>query len=177
MADKILLKPLKFLEAFIDRIISVVGAIIFIQIPTFIVQYKQRLGGHVDELGRLINQYKSAAAGNGKTVKEYIELHLNSGVNEFISTGELMTENIARFTDLSLTLQNLSESSGIKKLFIFLKSMDLDIFKETYKDFVPGISFNLDSIIYCLVGIIFYMLLYLLIKKSLQFLIIKKRYK
>ncbi|MCL2155228.1 MAG: DUF2937 family protein [Leptospirales bacterium] len=174
MAGKILLKPLKFLEAVIDRIVSVVGAVIFIQIPTFLVQYKQRLGGHVDELARLINQYKSAAAGNGKTVEEYIGLHLNSGVNEFISTGKLMTENMERFNELSLALLNLSESSGIKKLFVFLKSMDFDIFKETYKDFVPGISFSLDSILYCIVGIIFAMLLYLLIKKSLQFLIIKK---
>jgi hypothetical protein len=85
-----------------------------------------------------------------------------------------MAENMERFTDLSSAFRNLSESSGIKKLFVFLKSMDFDIFKKTYEDFVPGISFNLDSIVYCIVGIIFSMLLYLLIKKSLQFLLIKK---
>ena len=169
-----LLKPLKFLESIIDRIVAVAGAIIFFQIPTFLVQYKQRLGGHVDELARLIKQYKSAAASNGKSVEEYISLHLNSGVNEFISTGKLMTENMERFNELSIALQNLSDSSGIKKLFVFLKSVNFDIFKETYKDFVPGISFNLDSILYCIAGIIFSMLLYLLIKKSLQFLFIKK---
>jgi len=173
-AGNILLKPLKFFEAVIDRIVSVAGALIFIQIPAFLVQYQQRLGGHVDELARLIKQYKSAAATNGKSVEEYIKLHLNSGVKEFISTGELMTENMERFTELSLALQNLSESSGVKKLLVFLKSINFDIFRETYKNFVPGISFNLDSILYCIVGIIFFMLLYLLVKKSLQLLIIKK---
>jgi len=171
MAGKILLKPLKFLEAVIDRIIAVIGAVIFIQIPTFIVQYQQRLGGHVDELARQVNQYKAAAAKHGSTVEKYIELHLQSGFKE---TWELMTDNMERFTDLSLALQNLSESSGIKKFFIFLKSMDFGIFKATYKDFVPGISFSLDSIVYCIVGIIFAMLLYLLIKKSLQFIFNKK---
>ena len=174
MTGNIIPKPLKFLEAVIDRIAAVVGAIVFIQIPAFLVQYQQRLGGHVDELARLIKQFKSAAAKQGITVEKYIELHLNSGINEIKSTGELMTENMERFTDLSLALQNLSESSGVKKLFVFLKSMDFDIFKGTYKDFVPGISFSLDSILYCIVGIIFSMLLYLLIKKSLQFLFIKK---
>ena len=174
MAAKFLLKPLNFLEAVIDRIVSVVGALVFIQIPAFIVQYQQRLGGHVDELNRLIQQYKSAAANNGRTVEEYIGVHLNSGVNEFISTGKLMTENMERFSSLSQALQNLSESSGINKLFVFLKGIDFDIFKGTYNDFVPGISFNLDSILYCIVGIIFSMLFYLLIKKSLQFLIKKK---
>jgi hypothetical protein len=175
MAGKILLKPLKFLESVIDRIVAVVGAVIFFQIPTFLVQYQQRLGGHVDELVRLINQYKAAAAKKpGRTVEEYIGLHLNSGVDEFKSTGELMAENMERFTELSSALQNLSDSSGVKKFLVFLKSMNFDIFKETYKDFVPGISFNLDSILYCIAGIVFFMLLYLLIKKSLQFLLIKK---
>ncbi|MCL1865724.1 MAG: DUF2937 family protein [Spirochaetes bacterium] len=175
MGSKILLKPLIFLESIIDRIVSVIGAIVFIQIPTFIVQYQQRLGGHVDELARLVKQYKSAASVNGRTVEEYIGLHLNYDVKEFVSTGKLMTDNMERFNELSLALQNLSESSGIKKFFVFLKSMDFDIFKGTYKDFVPGISFNLDSILYCIVGIIFSMLLYLLIKKSLQFFIIKNK--
>ena len=174
MAAKFLLKPLSFLESVIDRIVSVIGALIFIQIPAFIVQYQQRLGGHVDELSRLVQQYKSAAANNGRTIEEFIKLHLNSGVNEFISTGKLMSENMERFSALSQALQNLSEASGIKKLFVFLKGIDFDIFAGAYKDFVPGISFSLDSILYCIVGIIFSMLVYLLIKKSLQFLIKKK---
>ena len=72
-----LLKPLKFLESIIDRIVAVAGAIIFFQIPTFLVQYKQRLGGHVDELARLIKQYKSAAASNGKSVEDLTALLQN----------------------------------------------------------------------------------------------------
>jgi len=175
MTGKILLKPLNFFESIIDRIVAVIGGIIFFQIPAFIIQYKQRLGGHVDELSRLIAQYKSSAAKYGKTVEEYIALHLNSGVNEIVSTGEFMTENMKRFDELSLALKNLSESSGITKLFVFFKSMDLDILRGTYKDFVPGISFNLESIAYCIVGVIFSMLLYLLIKKSLQFLFMKNK--
>ena len=175
MANKILLKPLKFLESIIDRIVAVIGAIIFFQIPTFIIQYKQRLGGHVDELARLTAQYKSTAANYGKTVEEYIGLLLNSGIDEIKSTGELMTGHMNRFNELSQALHNLSEASGITKLFVFFKSIDLDIFRGTYKDFVPGISFNLESIVYCIVGIIFFMLLYLLIKKSLQLLFIKNK--
>ena len=175
MDKKILLKPLSLFESIIDRIVAVIGAIIFFQIPAFIVQYKQRLGGHVDELARLIDQYKSAAVKYGKTVEEYIGLHINSGVNEIKATGEFMNENMERFNELSLALKNLSESSGITKLFVFIKGMNFDIFRGTYKDFVPGISFNLESIVYCLAGIIFFMLLYLLIKKSLQFFFIKNK--
>ena len=50
-----ILKPIfEFFESVLDRIISAAGALIFMQIPTFLVQYTQRLGGHVDELANLI---------------------------------------------------------------------------------------------------------------------------
>lgn len=118
-----------FFESLFDRMVSVAGALIFIQIPAFIVQYQQRLGGHVDELAFLIKKYRSAAADNGRTVEEYIGLHLQSDVKEFVSTGRIMTENIDRFTGLSSALKDLSGSKGFVKFFHFIKDIDFDIFK------------------------------------------------
>jgi len=199
MIRKILLAPLIFLEAMTDRVVSIIGAIVFMQIPAFMVQYKQRLGGHVDELARVIdqyesaatehgrvvenyielhlNQYESAATEHGRVVENYIELHLNSDTNEFISTGKLMTDNVERFHELSLSLQNLSEAAKTNKLFVFLRDIDLDIFKGTLRDFVPSISFNLDSILYCIVGLVISMSLYFLICKTLHLLIIRDKKK
>ena len=177
MIRKILLAPLIFLEAMTDRVVSIIGAIVFMQIPAFMVQYKQRLGGHVDELARVIGQYESAATEHGRVVENYIELHLNSDTNEFISTGKLMTDNVERFHELSLSLQNLSEAAKTNKLFVFLRDIDLDIFKGTLRDFVPSISFNLDSILYCIVGLVISMSLYFLICKTLHLLIIRDKKK
>ena len=78
--------PFSFLESLLDRIISVAGALIFAQMPAFIVQYQQRLGGHVDELKHLIGKYKSYAASNNRSLDEYINIHLQSTVKEFAST-------------------------------------------------------------------------------------------
>ena len=162
-------------ESVIDRIISTAGALIFFQIPSFLVQYQQRLGGHVDELARLINKYKSAAGDNGRTVEEYIGLHLQSNVKEFVSTGKIMTENMERYTDLSAALKSLSQSKGIVKFYSFLKDIDIDIFKAALKNFVPGISFNIDTLIYGAAGIVFFMTVYFVIKKSLLFIVKKIR--
>jgi len=168
-----ILKPIgNFFESVLDRVVSAAGALVFMQIPAFLVQYQQRLGGHVDELALLVKKYKSAAADNGRTVDEYIGLHLQSNVKEFVSSGKLMLENMERFTDLSAALKSISGSEGIMKFISFLKNIDLDICKAAYKNFVPGLSFRLDTVLYGAAGIIVFMSVYFILKKSLQFIIV-----
>ncbi len=171
MGSRILKNAGLFFESILDRTISAAGILIFIQIPAFLVQYQQRLGGHVDELALLIRRYKSAAADNSRTVEEYIGLHLQSDVKEFVSTGKIMADNMERFTDLSSALKDLSGSKGLIKFFHFIKDMDFDIVKAAMKNFVPGISFSIDTLIFGLLGIIFFMTVYFIIKKSLLFII------
>lgn len=173
MISKILRPVGTFFESVFDRAVSVAGAMIFMQIPAFLVQYQQRLGGHVDELALLIKKYKSAAADNGRTVDEYIGLHLQSSVKEFVSSGKLMLENMERFTDLSAALKSISDSKGILKFISFLKNFDSDIFKAALKNFVPGLSFSLDTVLYGAIGIMVFMSIYFVLKKSLQFIILK----
>jgi len=167
MLKKILTAPIIFIEHITDRAIAASGALLFMQLPAFIVQYIQRLGGHVDELKLLIGKYKAAAADNGRSLDEYVQLHIQSGVKEFASTGKLMTENIERFNFLSDAYQQISKASGIKQFFLFIRNSDMDIIRGTYSDFVPGISFSTDSLIYAAAGIAVFMSFYLLIKKSI----------
>ncbi|HPS56721.1 MAG TPA: DUF2937 family protein [Spirochaetota bacterium] len=165
--------PFSFLESLLDRIISVTGAIVFAQMPAFIVQYQQRLGGHVDELKHLINKYRSYAASNNRTLDEYINIHLQSTVKEFASTGQLMTENLTRFNELSKALKELADSTGIVKLFMFFKNIDIDIYRGTMKNFVPGITFSTDAILYGIIGVIIFMSIYWLIRKTVTVIISK----
>lgn len=173
MGSRILKTAGLFFESILDRAIATAGVLIFIQIPSFLVQYQQRLGGHVDELALLLRKYKSAASDNSRTIEEYIGLHLQSDVKEFVSTGRIMSENMERFTDLSAALKNLSGSKGVVKFFSFIKDFDFDIFKAALKNFVPGISFSIDTLIFAAMGIILFMTVYYIIKKSLLFIINK----
>jgi len=175
MLKKILIAPVIFIEHILDRVIAAAGAITFMQIPAFIVQYIQRLGGHIDELKILIGKYKAAAADNGRTLDEYVQLHIQSGVKEFASTGKLMSENIDRFNFLSDAYQQISGASGFKQFFLFIRKSDIDIIRGTYSDFVPGISFSSDSLIYAAAGIVLFMSLYLIIKKTVS--LIFRRFK
>lgn len=167
---KIVTAPFRFLLFLLDRAIAAAGAVIFAQFPSFIVQYQQRMGGHVDELQLITGKYSEAAAKNGRTVEEYISIHLKSEISDFVSSGRIMSENLVRYNELSRTLAELTDSSGIMKLLVFVKTLNYDIFQKTLDNFTPGISFNIDTLIYSIAGIIFVMALYFLIKKSFQIL-------
>ena len=169
--NRLIRAPFIFFESLLDRIITVSGALIFAQMPAFIVQYQQRLGGHVDELKHLVDKFRLYATSNNRTLEEYISVHLESTVKEFASTGQLMNENLTRFNELTAAMKELADSSGLPKLFIFFKNIDMDIYRGTMKDFVPGITFSTDAMLYGLAGIVFFMLFYLLIKKTIATLI------
>ena len=173
--NRIIRAPLLFIETLTDRIVCAAGALLFAQLPVFIAQYQQRLGGHVDELRRLVEKYKAYAAGNNRSLEEYINIHLQSSVMEFVSTGQLMTDNVARFNELSSALDEITRSGGLVKLFMFFKNIDMEIYRGTMKNFVPGITFSSDAILYGIIGLIIFMALYYLIKRMILSLLNRAR--
>ena len=49
-------------EGLFDRLLCVAGAVLFSQVPEFMEQYLQRLGGHLDEARRQLEQLRDVAA-------------------------------------------------------------------------------------------------------------------
>jgi hypothetical protein len=162
---KIFKSILKIIEQTADRITIIIFAILFIQFPQFIVQYKQRLGGHVDELAIIIQQYKEVASLNGRSLQEYINLFLDSGISEFVNTGEMMNLNLQRLDYLSSALNDLMSSTGFAQFFTFIRTMDYPIFQTTLTNFTPGFAFNFETLIYVFVGAITGFVIFSAIKK------------
>ena len=57
-------------DGLIDRLLCVVGAVLCSQLPEFIQQYLQRLGGHLDEARRQLDQFREVAAKSGLTLDQ-----------------------------------------------------------------------------------------------------------
>ncbi|HNU91413.1 MAG TPA: DUF2937 family protein [Spirochaetota bacterium] len=163
--SKIIEKLLVSVDGFVDRICSVLGALIFVQVPVFITQYIQRLGGHVDELARVVNQYRASAADTGKTLEEYVRRFLSSSEADFVSAGANMQGNIDRLADIELALEQLTNAGPFSKFFYFLKNIDLEITRATIKNYTPGMNISLEGAVYALVGLLVGMLVYFFVKK------------
>ncbi len=168
VAKKILLAPVRFLDSLLDRIVSIAGAFILCQFPQFKVLYLQRLGGHVDELSRIVKAYAVAAQSAGLSLEKFIARHLSSNVQEFVSSGRIMSDNVDRLNHLSAGLKAIKGADPLWSLTTFARYVDIDIARETMKTYTPGLPLSAEALVYAGIGLVLAMLVYWIIKKSLQ---------
>jgi len=165
---KILKMPFRIADVFLDRITVFFSAVLFAQFPQFYSHYMQRLGGHIDELNSIVRRYNSAAAGSGKTIEAYIDQHLNSSIQDFVSSGKIMLENVDRLSTLVSSQKDILSTNTFTRLPVFIREINIDIFRSTFDSFKPGIEISTDAMIYAAAGIVFGLLMYFLIKKILS---------
>ena len=160
--------PLMLVDGLIDRVFAVSFAVLFAQLPQFIAQYIQRLGGHLDELARIISQYRDGAQASGKTLEQFISTHLNSGIPDFISTGKIMESNLSRYDILSQSLEAIRSANVTVKPFVFLRNADFSIVKGTFVNFTPGVPVTVEGAIYALSGLVAGVVIYFMIKLTIK---------
>lgn len=168
---EIVLAPVRFFDAILDRALSLAGAFVLCQYPQFKMLYMQRLGGHVDELSRIVKAYTAAAKSVGLSLDGFVVKHLSSNAQEFRESGRIMNENVHRFNDLSAALKAVTETDPRLSIIPFLRHLDLDIARKTLKTFTPGIPFSTEGLAYALLGMVLAMLVYWTLKKALQGLV------
>ncbi|MGE5557808.1 MAG: DUF2937 family protein [Bacillota bacterium] len=152
--NNILLKTLRALEGLIDRVLAAAGALVMVQFPMFYAQYLQRLGGHLNEAGRIVSGYRKAAAANHLSLEEYIDVHLTSHDNVFVSTGKVIRSAVERFQHLESAFRALKGASPFTRLWAFIQKADPKIVGQTWRSFTPGVPTTLESFIYALFGIL-----------------------
>jgi len=167
MFGKIIVFFRQILDHVTDRVLVVVGMLMFSQIPVFMNQYTQRLGGHFDEIVLHIVSLKKIAHQQNKSLEEYIKKFLNSTDKDFSSQGIFMHRLLGRKTRLQNHLIRLKESTGIKKLGIFLYNLDFHLARTTFQNFEPAILLTGESVVYGLIGILFLLISYHFIFKVL----------
>lgn len=149
-----------------DRILCVLGALLFLQIPQFMYQYQQQLIGHVAELSWQVESMQQTAAGSGKTLEQYIQKFEKHEDSDFSKQGKVMDTVASRWKRFTTALKALEESSIITRPWIFLYHIDFSILGSTLHSFKIGLSLTLESVIYALIGIIFGHLVFVMLDSS-----------
>lgn len=169
---KILLLPLRALESLIDRTLVIIGTVTLVQFPQFYAQYLQRLGGHLDELRRIVSDYTKTADSFNLSLQEYIRAHLTSDNPVFQSTGAIIENTLTRLAELEGSFQALKTAAPYNRWWVFLKNIDPAIFKQTCSIYTPGLPITFESLAYALAGLLitwgFYQGIKSLIKKLFQ---------
>ncbi|MDW7740468.1 MAG: DUF2937 family protein [Bacillota bacterium] len=159
-------QPLQFLDGILDRVSTVIGAVALSQFPQFFGQYMQRLGGHLDEARRALNEYIEAAAALNLTLEEYIHEHLSSGSEIFRSSGEVIQRLVERVNSLEQAYSALQDSTIYNRWLIFLREVDWSIAAGTWENFTPGVPTTAEGLTYALAGLLIGWGIYTALKKA-----------
>ncbi len=148
------------LEKFLDRLLCVAGAILFSQLPEFFQQYLQRLGGHLDEARRQVEQFQATAAQSGLTLDQLGAKTSAASDPALAPLGQVMAGANVRLETLAASERALRGASAWSRPFIFFRHFDPAIAHATLAAFRPAVPTTVEGLCYCLLGMTVMLALY-----------------
>lgn len=141
-------------EGFLDRVLCVLGAVAFCQLPEFIQQYLQRLGGRLDEARHQLAQFEAVAAQSKLTLPQFIERTSTNADDAVARLGGVMQDAIARVDELASAETAIRNASLWEKPFVFFAHLDRSIAGATFDIYRPAVPTTTEGLIYAAAGMI-----------------------
>ncbi len=147
-------------DGLLDRALCVIGTLLFSQVPEFMQQYLQRLGGHLDEARRQLEQFQQTATQSGLTLAKLIEQTTANADPAVAKLGGVMTEALARVDTLATAQAAMQHASLWSRPFVFLEHVDTAIAHATWTIFKPAVPTTLEGLLYSLAGMLTLLAIY-----------------
>lgn len=144
-----------FFKSIADGVAGTAGAALCSQVPEFVQQYLQRLGGHRDEAARLLLRLRAQGAGGGDAT--------------LVATEE-------RATELARDLQAISGADEFMRPIVFFQHIDPEIARAALDAFRPAVPLTPAGLLYAGVGLLLGIILLHLIVAPVAWLWRRRRY-
>ncbi|MBL4661637.1 MAG: DUF2937 family protein [Alcanivoracaceae bacterium] len=145
----------------LDKIFFTLGVIVFLQLPHFIDQYTQRIGGYAESKQQQLNDYQLIADNNfNGNLNLLVSGFMKSGDPAVRQAGNNIKETQFDVKVLSNEISFLEEEELLRKVVFLTTNIRMNIAKGTLGAFQPGIPLNLWSMIYGLIGGILFSLIF-----------------
>ena len=147
-------------EGILDRVLCLLGAVAFCQLPEFIQQYLQRLGGHLEEARHQLILFESTAAQSLLTLPEFIKRTSANADTAVARLGGVMQQSLDRVAYLSNAENALRHASLWEKPFVFFAHLDRSIASETLAVYRPAVPTTVEGLLYAAAGMIVILCIY-----------------
>ncbi|NKM55057.1 DUF2937 family protein [Rhizobium anhuiense] len=142
----------------IARIIAIVaglaGGTVFSQAPEFAQQYRQRIGGAIDELRVIVEDFNAQAAEHHLDRQQALNAYAQSSDGFLRDRGVSMRSTITRYDTLLSQQLHLGTAAPVAKPFVLLGNADDVVFANTWRDFVPGVPVSFAGLVWGAIGFI-----------------------
>ena len=134
--------------------IGLLFALIGAQGPEFSQQYRQRLGGALDELSRIVAEFDADAARQAITPVEAIA-RLEGNLDPLAQArGAAIEGDIARLARLQNAYDQMRTAGTMKRLFAMTIDFDPSIAGQTLQNFEPAIPITAESLVFAGIALV-----------------------
>ena len=145
---------LGFGDSLLDRVLCVAGTVAFSQIPEFMQQYLQRLGGHLDEARRQLAQFRHVAEQSGLTLDRLIAQTAANTDSAVAKLSIVMQDAVTRVDTLESAQNAIRDASVWTRPFVFVRHVDSDIASATWSIFKPAVPTTAEGLVYAVIGML-----------------------
>lgn len=148
-----------FIRGFFDRIVLVAGIVAAGCIPSFISQYRQRLGGRLDQVLKDIEPFQQIAnLYHHGSLKELIQHHLNSSDATFHDEGAALQAMVSSAEQLRRALQALNTDLFHQLSYLLTGGMDPQIARAAWEIYSPSFNLTVESVVFgSIVGVLIWL--------------------
>lgn len=132
----------------------------FCQLPEFIQQYLQRLGGRLDEARRQVAEFEAVARSSNLTLFQFIDRASRNDDFAVAKLGGVMRGSVERVNELSAAEDALRAASLWEKPFVFFRHLDPSIASATLDVYRPAVPTTMEGAVYALAGMITFLAVY-----------------
>jgi len=151
---------LSVFDSLTDRILCVVGAVLFSQGPEFMQQYLQRLGGHLDEARRQLATFQRTADQAGLTLEAFIRKTSGNADADVARLGGVMNDAVERVGSLQAAHDALLHAALWERPFVFLRHIDSAIARATGAVYQPAVPTTVEGLLYAFAGMLLILAFY-----------------
>ncbi|MGL5113944.1 MAG: DUF2937 family protein [Beijerinckiaceae bacterium] len=120
--------------------------------PEFAQQYQQRLGGAVDELRLVVDQFDTDAKRSGLDRAGGLK-RMEAANDDFLRRrAASVSATIDRFARLEAQQQAMKAEDAVSRVTAMVRNFDAQIAEAARKDFRPALPLTLEAVFFALIG-------------------------
>jgi hypothetical protein len=133
---------MNLIRGLLDRMVLVAGVLAGGCVPGFIVQYRQRVGGRLDQVTQDLLPFQEIARRyHGGDIQALVKHHLASTDQSFLAEGQAIQDMLDSMATLQTMMDGL-QGSVLRQIGYLVGHFDRGIGAATWHSYLP--SFNLD---------------------------------
>jgi hypothetical protein len=142
---------MNIVRGILDRLVLLGAVVVSACIPSFIAQYRQRLGGQLDQVHSDLAPFQAIADRNfGGSLLKMIDYHLASQDTTFHREGAALQSMVDAAGRLHGALQALNTDLVHQCLYL-VRHPDYDLLRSTWNAYQPGFALTLEGALFALV--------------------------